>query len=70
MAYLVKPMSYVLVIILGYTLKRVGFLNKSDQQTLSKVMFNITLPCAIIQGFSGWWASVLPAHFCRCCSCI
>ncbi|MBR5560731.1 MAG: transporter [Clostridia bacterium] len=54
MAYLVKPMSYVLVIILGYTLKRVGFLSKSDQQTLSKVMFNITLPCTIIQGFSGF----------------
>ena len=54
MAYLVKPMSYVLVIILGYTLKRVGFLSKADQQTLSKVMFNITLPCAIIQGFSGF----------------
>lgn len=47
-------MSYVLVIVLGYVLKRVGFLNKRDQQALSKVMFNITLPCTIIQGFSGF----------------
>ncbi|MBE5799618.1 MAG: transporter [Clostridiales bacterium] len=54
MSYLVKPLSYVLVIVLGYTLKRAGFLGKQDQQTLSKVMFNITLPCTIIQGFSGF----------------
>lgn len=54
MSYLAKPISYVLVIILGYALKRVGFLEKRDQQTLSKVMFNITLPCTIIQGFSGF----------------
>ena len=54
MSYLVKPMSYVLVIVLGYLLKRAGFLGKADQKTLSKIMFNITLPCAIIQGFSGF----------------
>ena len=47
-------MSYVLVIMLGYLLKRAGFLSRQDQQTLSKVMFNITLPCTIIQGFSGF----------------
>ena len=54
MSYLVKPFSYVLLIILGYTLKRAGFLSKADQKTLSKVMINITLPCTIIQGFSGF----------------
>lgn len=54
MSYLAKPLSYVLVIVLGYALKRAGFLSKQDQQTLSKVMFNITLPCTIIQGFSGF----------------
>lgn len=54
MSYLLKPMSYVLVIVLGYTLKRVGFFNANDRQTLSKVMMNITLPCTIIQGFSGF----------------
>lgn len=54
MSYLAKPLSYVLVIVLGYTLKRAGFLSKADQQTLSKVMLNITLPCTIIQGFSGF----------------
>lgn len=54
MSYIVKPLSYVLVIALGYLLKRRGFLGRKDQQTLSKIMFNITLPCTIIQGFSGF----------------
>ena len=54
MSYLARPLSYVLVILLGYTLKRAGFLSRADQQTLSKVMMNITLPCTIIQGFSGF----------------
>ena len=54
MSYLARPISYVLIIVLGYTLKRVGFLKRADQRTLSKVMFNITLPCTIIHGFSGF----------------
>ena len=54
MSYLARPISYVLVIVLGYLLKRAGFLSRQDQQTLSKVMFNVTLPCTIIQGFSGF----------------
>lgn len=53
-AYLVKPMSFILVIVLGYTLKQAGFLRREDQPLLSKIMLNITLPCAIIQGFSGF----------------
>lgn len=52
--YLVKPMSYVLVIMLGFALKRAGFFRREDQQVLSRIMINITLPCAIIQGFSGF----------------
>ena len=54
MSYLMKPMSYVLVIILGYTLKRAGFLSGDDRSVLSKIMMSITLPCTIIQGFSGF----------------
>lgn len=54
MSYLLKPLSYVLVIILGYALKRTGFLARSDQKLLSKIMFNVTLPCTIIQGFAGF----------------
>lgn len=54
MSHIVKPLSYVLVIVLGYLLKRVGFLGKTDHQVLSRIMLNVTLPCAIIQGFSGF----------------
>ncbi|MBQ2991161.1 MAG: AEC family transporter [Clostridia bacterium] len=52
MTYLIKPLSYVLIISLGYALKRVGFLKKTDQALLSKIMLNVTLPCAIISGFA------------------
>jgi len=52
MAYMVKPMSYVLIIVLGYALKCAGFLRKSDQPLLSKIMLNVTLPCAIVNGFA------------------
>lgn len=54
MTYIVNPMSYVAVIALGYLLKRTGFFGKTDYRVLSKIMINITLPCAIIQGFSGF----------------
>ena len=53
-SYLIKPMSFVLVIVLGYALKCAGFLRREDQPMLSRIMLNITLPCAIIQGFSGF----------------
>lgn len=54
MSYLLKPMSYVAVIMLGFALKRAGFFKPEDRLVLSKIMMNITLPCAIIQGFSGF----------------
>lgn len=54
MSYLLKPMSYVLVIILGYLLKRAGFFGKRDHQIVSKIVVNITLPCAFVQGFYGF----------------
>lgn len=53
MSYMIKPLSYVLIIVLGYLLKRAGFLKKTDQALLSKIMLNVTLPCAIVSGFSG-----------------
>ena len=54
MDYIFKPMSYVLVIMLGYLLKRVGFFGKDDHRLMSKIMVNITLPCTIIQAFDGF----------------
>ena len=54
MTYLLRPMSYVLVIILGYALKRAGFFGKKDHQIVSRIVLNITLPCAFVQGFDGF----------------
>lgn len=54
MDYIFKPMSYVLVIMLGYLLKRAGFFVKDDHRLMSKIMVNITLPCTIIQAFDGF----------------
>ena len=53
MTYMMKPMSYVLLIVLGYVLKRSGFLGEEMRKGLTKIMLNITLPCAIIQAFNG-----------------
>ena len=54
MDYIFKPMSYVLVIMLGYLLKRADFFGKDDHRLMSKIMVNITLPCTIIQAFDGF----------------
>lgn len=54
MSYMMKPLSYVLVIALGYLLKRAGFFGREDHRVISRIMMNITLPCAIIQGFDGF----------------
>ena len=37
MDYIFKPMSYVLVIMLGYLLKRAGFFGKDDHRLMSKI---------------------------------
>lgn len=54
MDYLMKPLSYVLVIALGYLLKRVGFFGRDDHRLISKIMINVTLPCTIVRAFSGF----------------
>ena len=53
MTYMMKPMAYVLIIVLGFLLKRTGFLSDSDRKALTKLMLNVTLPCAIVQAFDG-----------------
>lgn len=51
---LIKAGSFVLMIVLGYTLKRVGFFKKEDFTVLSKIVLSITLPCAVITNFSAF----------------
>ena len=41
MDYIFKPMSYVLVIVMGYLLKRAGFFGKDDHRMMSKIMIEL-----------------------------
>lgn len=50
-AILVRAALFLMLILLGYFLKRVGVLSKNDGVTLSKVVLNITLPAAILISF-------------------
>lgn len=51
-AVLVKAGVFVVIIVLGYLLKRKGFFQKEDFYTLSKIVIKITLPAAIVFNFS------------------
>lgn len=50
---LVRAGCFVAVIILGYTLRRVGFFHADDFKVLSKIVIKITLPASIVYSFSG-----------------
>lgn len=43
---------FIMIIALGYLLRRVGLLHIEDMQVLSKLVIKITLPAAIIHNFS------------------
>ncbi len=45
--------SFIVFIVLGYLLKKIGFFKQEDFTILSKITIRITLPCAIIISFSG-----------------
>lgn len=51
---LAAPASYAAVIALGYALKRAGFLHEGDRRLLSRLMLNVTLPCAVVAAFEGF----------------
>ena len=47
-----KALAFVLIILIGYLLKRRGFFAPTDYQLVSKIVLNITLPCAVITSFA------------------
>ena len=51
---LIKAICLVMMIVLGYILKKVGFFKKEDFSILSRIVLDITLPCAIITNFSSF----------------
>ena len=49
---LLKSASFICLIVLGYILKRRSFFGPKDYKILSKIVLNITLPCATIVSFA------------------
>lgn len=49
---LLKAFSFVLIIIIGYVLKRIKLFGERDYKVVSRIVMNITLPCALITGFA------------------
>ena len=45
---LIKAGCFVAIILIGYTLRKVGFFKEGDFQVLSKIVLKITLPAAIV----------------------
>lgn len=49
---LVKALSFVAIICIGYIFKRVGIFDKDDYRIISKIVINLTLPAAVINSFA------------------
>lgn len=45
-------LTSILIILLGYVLKRVNLVQEKDGESLARIVFNVTLPCLIIATFS------------------
>lgn len=54
-----KALTFVVVFLLGYILKRGGIFGSKDYNVLKKVMVNVTLPCSVISAFGGFNNSLL-----------
>lgn len=50
---IVRAGCFVAIILLGFTLKKIGFFKQEDFTLLSRITLRITLPAAIIAGFGG-----------------
>lgn len=50
---LIKAGCFVAIILLGWSLRRIGFFQEGDFQVLSKIVLRITLPASIVYSFSG-----------------
>ena len=55
---LLKSASFIFLIVLGYILKRKGVFGTLDHKILSKIVLNITLPCATIVSFAAYQPKV------------
>lgn len=51
-AVLIKAASFILIIAIGYLMKRRGFFHANDFYMISRIVLKITLPAAIVSNFS------------------
>lgn len=49
---LLQAAAFILIMVIAYVLKKIGFFRPQDDQVLSKIMFKITLPASIVVAFS------------------
>ena len=47
-----KAASLILIIVIGYVIKRIGWVKAEDFPKFSKIVLRITLPCALITSFN------------------
>lgn len=52
MSQLLKPLTFLLIILIGYVLKRCGLFGQRDYRIMQVVVFDITLPAAILVSFA------------------
>lgn len=50
---LIKSLTYILIIAIGFTLKRKKILKKEDANVIATIIMNITLPCALLTSANG-----------------
>ena len=49
---LLRALSFILIIAAGYLFKVCGIFKEGDHRLVSKIVMNLTLPCALIYSFS------------------
>lgn len=50
---LLRPLSFLMIMLGAYALKHIGFFRDQDADMAKKVVFNLTLPAAVLHAFSG-----------------
>lgn len=50
---MIKAGGFVLIVLLGYLFKKRGLISLAEGKTLSKIVMNITLPCALLLSAKG-----------------
>lgn len=49
----IKSLTFVLIIVIGYVLKKAKILKKEDANILATIIMNVTLPCALLTSGNG-----------------